>query len=230
MWACRIYNDKNIYDDIYIKERKFEMAKGDKFYFENFLQCTLLSKKAADYLVSCLESYDPDKIDRMLEEIHEIEHSADAKRHEMSDALAKAFVTPVDREDLDMLSHNLDNVTDKIEDVVQKLYINNITSINPSAVVFAKQIVRACEYLCEIMDEFANFKKSKKTQPLIIKLNDIEDECDKLYLESMRELMKNSQDVLSTISWREIFDCFESCIDSCEHVSECIGSVIMKNT
>lgn len=206
------------------------MAKGDKFYFENFSQCAALSKKAADYLVKCLENYNPGRIEKMLDEMHEIEHSADLKRHEIGDALAKAFVTPVDREDLDMLSHNLDNVTDKIEDVVQKLYINNITEINPSAIVFAKQIVRACEYLCEIMVEFENFKKSKKIHALIIKLNDIEDECDKIYLSSMRELMKNPQDVLVTISWREIFDCFESCADVCENVSESIGLVIMKNT
>ena len=187
-------------------------------------------KKAADYLVKCLENYNPDNIEKMLEEMHEIEHSADLKRHEMGDALAKAFVIPVDREELDMLSHNIDNVTDEIEDVVHKLYINNITEINPSAIVFAKQIVKACEYLCEIMDEFENFKKSKKIHSLIIKLNDIEDECDKIYLSSMRELMKNPQDVLVTISWREIFDCFESCADVCENVSESIGSVIMKNT
>lgn len=206
------------------------MAKGDKFYFDNFSQCAALSKKAANYLVECLENYNPDRIEKMLEEMHEIEHSADAKRHEMSDALAKAFVTPVDREDLDMLSHNLDNVTDKIEDIVQKLYINNIKEINPAAIEFAKQIVRACEYLCEIMDEFANFKKSKKIQSLIIKLNDIEDECDKIYLSSMRELMNNPKDILVAISWREIFDRFESCADVCENVSESIGSVIMKNT
>ena len=206
------------------------MAKGDKFYFENFSQCTALSKKAADYLVKCLENYNPDDIEGMLEEIHEIEHSADAKRHEMGDALAKAFVTPVDREDLDMLSHNLDNVTDKIEDIVQKLYINNVTSISDSAVLFAKNIVKGCEILCEIMGEFDNFKKSKKISTLIIKLNDVEEECDKLYLSSVRELMKKPGDVFVTIAWREIYDCFESCIDACEHVSECIGSVIMKNT
>lgn len=206
------------------------MAKGDKFYFENFSQCTALSKKAADYLVNCLENYNPDEIERMLSEMHEIENSADKKRHEMGDALAKAFVTPVDREDLDLLSHDLDDVADKIEDIVQKLYINNIKQINPSAIVFAKNIVKACELLCEIMEEFENFKKSNKIQERIIKLNDIEEECDKIYLDSMRDLMKNPDDILYTISWREIFDCFESCVDACEHVSECIGSVIMKNT
>lgn len=206
------------------------MAKGDKFYFENFSACTALSKKAADYLVTCLEQYNPERAEKMIEEMHAIEHSADIKRHEMGDALVKAFVTPLDREDLDMLSHTLDNVTDQIEDVVQKLYINNILTINSSAVVFAKNIVRACELLCEIMAEFEHFKKSKKIQSLIINVNDIEDECDKLYLASMRELMKNPQDVLVTISWREIFDCFEGCIDACERVSECVGTVIMKNT
>ena len=206
------------------------MAKSDKFYFDNFSQCASLSKKAADYLFECLENYNPCRIEKMLEEVHEIEHSADIKRHEMSDTLARAFVTPVDREDLDMLSHNLDNVTDKIEEIVQKLYINNITEINPSAVSFAKQIVRACEYICEVMDEFVNFKKSKRIQTLIIKLNDIEDVCDKIYLSSMRELMKNPQDIFITISLREIFDCFESCADLCENVGESIGLVIMKNT
>ncbi|MBR4950197.1 MAG: DUF47 family protein [Clostridia bacterium] len=206
------------------------MAKGDKFYFENFSECTAYSKKAADYLVNCLENYNPDEIERMLSEMHEIEHSADIKRHQMGDALAKAFVTPVDREDLDMLSHTLDNVTDKIEDVIQKLYINNIVDINPAAIEFSHKVVEACEYLCQLTDEFDNFKKSKKIQPLIIKMNDIEDECDKLFLSSVRELMKNSENVLVTMAWKEIFDCFEACIDACEKCAENIGTVIMKNT
>lgn len=206
------------------------MAKGDKFYYENFAESTAFSKKAATYLVECLENYNPDDIEKMLAQMHEIEHSADGKKHEMTSALAKAFVTPVDREDLDMLSHNLDDVTDKIEEILQKFYIYNIQSVIPSAVDFAKNIVKSCELLCELMNEFENFKKSKKTHALIIELNDVEEECDKLYLSSMRELTKTSTDVLVTASWREIFDSLEACADACESVSECVGSVIMKNT
>lgn len=206
------------------------MAKGDKFYFENFNASTAYSKGAAFYLVKCLENYNPDKIQEMLVEMHKIEHSADIKKHEMNEALAKAFVTPVDREDLDMLSHKLDDVTDIIEEILQKFYIYHIGSILPSAVDFAKKIVRACELLCEIMGEFENFKKSKKIHTLIIELNDVEEECDQLYLTSMRALTKDSTDVLAIISWRDIFDCLESCADACEHVAECISSVIMKNT
>lgn len=206
------------------------MAKGDKFYFENFIESTNLSKKAAVYLVECLENYDTGRIEKMLEEMHEIEHSADKKKHEMSEALAKAFVTPVDREDLDMLSHNLDQVTDKIEEILQKFYIYNIQSVEACAVEFAKKIVKSCNLLCELMGEFENFKRSKKIRELIIELNDVEEECDKLYLSSMRALTNNPADALTIVSLRKVYDCFESCADACEHVSECVGTVIMKNT
>ena len=206
------------------------MAKGDKFYFDNFAASTVLSKEAAAYLVSCLENYNPDNIEKMMIEMHDIEHRADVKKHEMNAALAKAFVTPVDREDLDMLSHQLDDVTDKIEEVLQMFYINNIQTIQPAAVEFAKKIVRSCELLCELMDEFENFKRSKKIHGLIVELNDVEEECDQLYLHSMRDMNKNATDVLVTIAWRDIYECLEACADACEHVSECVASVIMKNT
>jgi uncharacterized protein Yka (UPF0111/DUF47 family) len=206
------------------------MAKGDKFYFENFVASTALSKEAAVYLVSCLENYDPNNIQKMLEQMHAIEHRADKKKHEMNEALARAFVTPVDREDLDMLSHRLDDVTDKIEEILQKFFIYNIQTIHSSAIVFAKQIVKFCELLCALMGEFENFKRSKKIGALIVEMNDVEEECDKLYLTSMRELTVNATDVLATISWRDILDCLEACADACEHVSECVGTVIMKNT
>lgn len=206
------------------------MTKGDKFYFENFAESTALAKKAATYLVECLENYNPANINKMLEDMHSIEHNADIKKHEMAAALAKAFVTPVDREDLDMLSHKIDDVTDMVEEVLQKFYIFNIQTVEPSAIGFAKMIVKSCEYLCEIMNAFENFKRSKNIHDLIVSVNDVEEECDKLYLSSMRELTRKTTDVLAIISWREIYECFEACSDACENASECVASVIMKNT
>lgn len=206
------------------------MAKGDKFYFENFSACATLAKSAANYLVECLENYDADKIEEMLVQMHTFEHSADMKKHEMNETLAKAFVTPVDREDLDMLSQQLDNVSDTIEEILQKFYIYNIKTIEPAAIEFAKNLVKSCEMLVQIMDEFENFKKSKAMRSLIIACNDVEEDCDKLYLATMHNLTRNSTDVLTTMSWYKIFDCFEACADACEHVSECVGSIIMKNT
>lgn len=206
------------------------MAKGDKLYFDNFSECASLAQKAASYLVACLENYDAGNIEKMLGEMHVFEHSADMKKHEMNAMLAKAFVTPVDREDLDMMSQQLDTVLDLLEEVLQKLYIYNVERIEPAAIVYAKHLVRSCELLCEIMCEFENFKKSKKLHSLIVECNDVEEECDKLYLITMHELTKKSTDALVTLAWHKIYDCLEACSDACEHVSECVGSIVMKNT
>lgn len=206
------------------------MAKGDRFYFENFIECTALAKSAAAYLVECLENYDSNQLETMLEKMHSFEHSADMKKHEMNEALAKAFVTPVDREDLDLMSQQLDNVLDLLEEVMQKLYIYDIKAIQPSAVEYAKNLVKGCDLLGAIMSEFENFKKSKKIHPLIIECNDVEEVCDKLYLSSMRNLTVSDIEGHQKFCWYKIYDCLEACADACEHVGECVGSIIMKNT
>ncbi len=206
------------------------MAKGDKFYFDNFVQSTAYSQKAAAYLVECLENYDHEKMESKLSAMHEIEHSADGVKHEMSAALAKAFVTPVDREDLDMLSHKLDDVTDLLEEILQRFYMYDIKAVQPGAIAFAKQLVKSCDLLGAVMQEFENFKRSKKIRELVIALNSVEEECDELFIHSMRDLTVNLKDVLETVSWRKIYECFEACADACEHAAECVGSVIIKNT
>lgn len=206
------------------------MAKGDQFYFDNFVAGTQLSQKAANYLVECLEQYDHETLQDKLAVMHQYEHDADRKKHEMSEALAKAFVTPIDREDLDMLSRELDDVTDLLEEILQHFYIYDIKTVRPDAIVFAKQLVKACDCLADIMREFENFKRSKKIRELVIDLNSAEGECDELFLTSMRELTVNSTDILETVSWRKIYESFEACADACEHAAECVGSVIIKNT
>ena len=52
----------------------------------------------------------------------------------------------------------------------------------------------------------------------------------KLYLTSMRALSTNPTDALTVIARRDIYGCLEACADTREHVSECVGTVIMKNT
>ena len=80
------------------------------------------------------------------------------------------------------------------------------------------------------MSEFENFKRSKKIRGMIVELNDLEEECDKLYLTAMRSVSKNYKDAVSIIGWRDIYNCMEECADACENASECVGAVIMKNT
>ena len=206
------------------------MAKSDRFYFENFISAADYSCKAAKYLVECLENLTEQELPDMLIKMHEIEHSADTVRHDMSSALARAFVTPVDREDLALISHNLDNVTDKIDEILQRFYMNKITTAPKYALEFAQKIVHCTEVIKDLMCDLENFKKPAKIRDLSIELNRLEEECDKTYIEAMRSTVDEQSDAWSIIATREIYECFEECADSCEHVADCVATVIMKNT
>lgn len=206
------------------------ISKTDRFYFDNLAQAADVSFKAANYLVACLSDFHPEKIQEMLETMHSYEHLGDTKKHEMTSALAKAFVTPVDREDLELISQNIDEVTDRIEEVLQRFYVDKIKVVTPIAVEFAKKLVECCTLMNNMLVEFVNFKKPKKLHNMIVELNHLEEVCDALYLQATLKAQEDSSDVLEILFWREIYDKMEKCADACEHVGDCISMVVMKNT
>ncbi len=205
------------------------MAKADRFYFENFIEAANCCCKAAIYLQECLVGYDYANIREMLEKMHALEHSADSVKHEMTAALAKAFVTPLEREDMAQISANIDEVADFIEEVLQRIYVNRIQTVMPEAVQFAGMIVECCDMMKEMLYELPNFKKPKKLHEMIIALSHKEEECDRLYLEATLKSADFSADPLTVMFWRDIYDRLEKCADACEHVGDSIETIVMKN-
>ena len=177
--------------------------KSDSYYFENFIQCVECGCQAARMLEENLAGFSGNNLEEIVHKFHEIEHDADKKKHEMMGVLVKAFITPIEREDI---------------------------TIRPEAIEFAKVIIRCCETLKEIMQEFADFKKSKTLHGLIVEINALEEEGDRMYMEIMRRLHAEVSDPMEIIAWREIFNYLEKCCDACEHVADVVESVMMKNT
>ena len=205
------------------------MAKADRFYFENFIQAADCCGKAAVYLQECLTNYDYANIKSMLENMHALEHQADGVKHEMSAALAKAFVTPLEREDMAQISANIDEVADFIEEVLQRIYVNRIQTVMPEAIQFAGMVVECCNMMKEMLAELPNFKKPKKLHEMIIALSHKEEECDQLYLKATLNAADFSTDPLTVMFWRDIYDRLEKCADACEHVGDSIETIVMKN-
>lgn len=204
--------------------------KTDAFYFENFTAVAKLCVEAADYLVDCLVNYHPEKITECVETMHTYEHAADIKKHEMSHALAGAFITPLEREDLADISQNLDEVADNIEEVLQRFYLDEPSVVTADSISFAKKIAACCKELENMFAEFPNYKKPQKLKEAIIRINDIEEECDKLYLKAYKEIKQTSNDVLEIVCWRKIYDYLERCADACEHVADSVDMIVMKNS
>ena len=206
------------------------MAKKDSFYFDNFVTAAEYCCRAARYLEQCMNNFDVANIKSMIVTMHEYENDADKCKHAMSEALAKAFVTPMDREDMAQISADIDEVADCIEEVLQRFYMNRIETVTEDAKLFARKIVECCEMMKTMLQEVPTFKKGKKLKEMVIELSHKEEECDRLYLDATYNARDISDDVLTVISWREIYDKLEKCADACEHVGDCVETIVMKNT
>ena len=204
--------------------------KQDDYYFDNFIKCAEYTCKEAYLLKDILTEFKPEEISKRMEEVHEIERQADSQRHEITDKLAKAFITPIEREDIIALSHHIDDVTDKIEEVLIRVYINHVQEMRPEVFSMLDVVIECCEELQNLLKEFKNFKHSQKLKQSIIRLNTLEEKEDELFISSMRKLHVQEQDVRNIIAWREIYTYLEKCADACEHVADIVGSVAMKNT
>ena len=204
--------------------------KRDFDYYQKFVELVEYNCRAADLLCEIVYNYDLKKAQTMLKSMHDVEHEADMQKHTLVNKLIKEFITPIDREDIINLSQEIDDVTDNIEDVLIKIYMYNIKTIKKGALDFTDIIKRCCEALRKTFIEFRNFSRSKTIKGLIIEVNDLEEEGDKLFVESMNELFASDADAVEKLVWKSIFENLEKCCDSCEHVANIVETTIMKNS
>ncbi|MDU4034382.1 MAG: DUF47 family protein [Bifidobacterium breve] len=218
----------------------------DVFYFDGFRRSADYACQAAKLLSEVMHDFNPDQLRERMDSMHAIEKSADEVRHDMMDELVTAFITPFDREDIDGLGHVLDdvtdsiegvlnrmyydNVTDSIEGVLNRMYYDNVTDMRDDAVQMSDMVVRATESICELVNELPRFRHSKTLRELVFAINTIETDADHLFIESMRTLHTTCTDPLQVFAWHDVYRHLEQCSDDCERVANTIDSIVMKNS
>ncbi|MGI5877967.1 MAG: DUF47 domain-containing protein [Christensenellales bacterium] len=205
------------------------MAIGrDINYFEIFnsmADCLIRSaKQLYDMTVNFCD------VKEKAEGVHAIEHEADGLLHDMVYRLNRAFITPIDREDIMQIGNGIDSIIDAIEDVANLFDMLSIREMKPQAVGFAELIVKSSEALSLAIDEFRQFKKTKNLKPFVINVNKIEEEGDRLHRRLIKELYENQKlTVLDIIKWKEIYDNMERVLDGCEDVVDMLEGLSVKN-
>ncbi len=204
--------------------------KNEDFFFSNFIESAAVACEAAELLKKDLSAFSVGALPEMLIQMHDIENRGDVTKHKMIHELVRAFITPIEREDIMKLSQKLDDVIDSIEDILIRIYMNNVTEIREDSIAFASLLIRVCSATKQTLEEFRYFKKSKKLKDLIIEINHIEEEGDAMYISSMRKLHSTTKDPLTVIAWRDIYEFFEGCCDACEDVADIVESIAIGNT
>ena len=208
------------------------MARKQKFdYFDAFDRQAGLAVQEASLLVEIVENFDSaETLECYLLRAHEIENEGDIICHDLYEALSSDFITPIEREDILTMAQTLDDVIDYLEGTIQRFYMLNVTEMHPDVLEFAQLLQRSCASLAAAMEDFRNFKNSKKLRQLLIDVSDVEEEADALHMRVIHDLFSKEQDMRTVMVWDKIFRRLENTADSCERVADSMGSIMLKNS
>lgn len=173
--------------------------------------------------------HDLSKLDRYIKDARELEHAADAVTTEILARMKRVFITPIDREDFYMLTSNLDDCVDDMQDVVLSLKLYH-------AGLSGEQPLRMADILVEMSSElivlFRLLKDIDKNEAEIaqrtLRVNQLESEADEVYRTVISNLFDGSHEVMEIIRWKEIMETMETAADQAEKVGNIIKEVVMK--
>ena len=209
------------------------MAKKNKFnYFDAFEKQVEIAAEEADVLIEAIEGFTTaEDMKPILEKAHEIEHRGDLVNHEIRTYVSTDFITPIERGDIVELAQRLDDVTDNIEGIIQRFYMFDVHFMHSQAMEFAVIIKKSLKALAKSMDSFREFKKVKKIRSMVQDVNDLEEQADVLYQDTIRALytVDATEDAVRVEVWSRLFDRLEACVDSGEAVADTMATIMLKN-
>lgn len=205
---------------------KLSFIPQDTKFFTLFEESAHNAVEVATRLKELL--YDWTNVEDKIATIADLEHKGDNVTHHIAEQLHLTFVTPFDREDIAMLSHTLDDVTDFIHSAADAMLLYRITEPTQRAKELSDVIV---EITVEVERAVAILNKKLDQREMLkhcVEINRLENVADRIYRTALAELFANATDVVYIMKWREIYEHMETATDRCEDVANVLEGVAIK--
>ena len=207
---------------------KFSFMPREERFRDLFFESAQNMVKTAQELKELVNAWD--NVEERLKRITELEHNGDTITHEIMSRLYRTFFTAFDREDIALLAHSLDDVTDFIHASADAMFIYKVAQPTQRAKELADIILQAAK---EVEQAMLLLKQHgvdlKKVLQYCVEINRLENVADRIYRAALGELFEDSGDFYRVIKWREIYDHMETATDRCEDVANVLEGITIKN-
>lgn len=204
--------------------------KEEYNYFDEFTNTSKYIVESAEILKETIADYSEENLNKNISKVHKLENSADQALHKMRAYLIKDFLPPIDREDIVLIGHRLDDIEDCIDEILINFNILNIKTVRDDALEFTELLIDCANSVKDALENFRNFKKAEIVKEKSIAINVLEEKADRLYEKAMKRLYKEEINPIEIIKWTTIYNCLENATDACERVGDCLEDVVMKNS
>ena len=205
---------------------KLTLIPREKKFFALFEQGAQNAVKIAHQLKDLV--YIWENVKERVWVITDLEHQGDAITHQIFEQLHRSVITPFDREDIALLAHSLDDVTDFIHAAADAMLLYKVERPTQRAKQMVDIVVQAVAEVESGVSEIHDRIGRKQLLKRCVEINRLENMGDSVFRSAMAELFDDSADFAGLIKWREIYKHMESVIDRCEDIANILEGVAIK--
>lgn len=207
------------------------MKKNNKsnYYYDSFPELCHFSVTCGEKILEFMRNFDVSKLEDDMNVVHQLEHDADDKKHEVERKLLTEFMTPIDREDIFQLLRMIDDITDAVEEVSLKLYIYNYTELPPDTIPFMEKTLDCIKKTEECLKRFPDFMDQDVMVPLINEVVKMEEVGDEEYIKDTHELYLKETDGFKRHKAEAMYSMLEETSDRCREVCKFVRTIMYKN-
>lgn len=206
---------------------RFPLIPKQSKFFDLFEESARNMVKASQALKELIDTWEV--VGGRVAEITELEHAGDTITHQIIAQVHRTFVTPFDREDIALLAHTMDDVTDFIHAAADAMLIYKIDQPSQRAKELANIIVEAAAEIDKAVGGLRRRVDLKQILERCVEINRLENMADRVFRAAMAELFDDTIDITQVIKWREIYEHMESATDRCEDVANVLEGVALKH-
>ena len=189
---------------------------------------------AARSFSSMVEHYaDIELREKHNREVDEAERAADRVTHEVSKALHKTFITPIDREHIHTLINTMDDVADLLQDSAETMALYDVHHMTEEIVRLTEISVRCCErvkHAVSLLEHVAKAEAAEAALKTCEEIDQLESDADRVMRAAMSKLFRNEQDVREIIKLKAVYELLETVTDKCEDVANIIEGIVLENS
>lgn len=202
--------------------------KEDQFYV--MLKTLSSDVNASAELFNDIAAKWPDSRDS-IPAVSALEVQCDKGEDAIRDALNTSFMTPFDREDLNALVRDLDEIVDSIESAAVRFELFDVHDMIPECSSMTELIAKSTFELKVLFEQFSGFKRN--TAAVIGQVNKViafEDAGDVVYRNALGRIFSvGAEDAIHVLKWKSLLDAMEGILDTCCDVAETVLNVVVKN-
>ena len=187
-------------------------------YYDAAIEVTTRLTAAATHLRQIFA--DPATLREHVDAIAALVGEADRITQEVWARLDKAFITPIDREDIYDLAVELRRVAHGIGDVARRAATYRLAEVREPAVLLADALVRACERLADAITHVRELSAALRAHDDV---RAVEKEADAVYTRAVGGLFEGGLPVLEVMKWKDLYDQLEDAVDGCQHAAGAIA-------